>query len=285
MSERAIVFPGEYCRVHIRVRAETALGQVVAVGGNAYELGFFDRDKVVHLVTTPESYPVWYTANPILLPKGQSVDYKYCIVEGGAMKSFEMRDFPRIIVPSSIDTIVEDVLIPSSLEPTSADSEVDLLAEIERLKSTTITDTKTLDGVLQEELNKRLIIVCYHLPVTIERTGRAEAPFTINWSDSLIAKSSKDSVSGSLPTYWMGTCKVPGAKPTEAEMAFLLKVLEDMYCLPIFLEASMAEAAYNGYCKQVRSESNKRYAKGPSQMNNRFIYPIIVVLSHYFFRV
>ena len=52
---------------------------------------------MVKLVTSPESYPVWYTLNPIVLPRHQLVHYKFCIMEGGTTKAFEHRCGMRII--------------------------------------------------------------------------------------------------------------------------------------------------------------------------------------------
>jgi hypothetical protein len=34
-------------------------------------IGCFDKKKIIPLVTTPDSYPVWYTLNPVVLPKGK----------------------------------------------------------------------------------------------------------------------------------------------------------------------------------------------------------------------
>jgi hypothetical protein len=81
---------GEYCRVHFRVRCETVMGQTVALGGSTHQLGYFDKDKVVTLVTSPESYPVWYTLNPIVLPRHQLVHYKFCVMEAGSVRAFEV---------------------------------------------------------------------------------------------------------------------------------------------------------------------------------------------------
>ena len=39
---------------------------------------------------------------------------------------------------------------------------------------------------------------------------------------------------------------------TPNEKDFLVAALADMNCLPVFLEADIARAAYHGYCKQVR---------------------------------
>lgn len=45
--------------------------------------------KVLDLVTTPESYPVWFSLNPVVVPRRQQFSYSYCIKEGGVVRSFE----------------------------------------------------------------------------------------------------------------------------------------------------------------------------------------------------
>jgi hypothetical protein len=95
---------GQYCRVHIRVRAKTAIGQGVAVGGSSNRLGNYDKESVIHLVTTPDSYPVWYTEEPIVLPKYQVCSYKYCTVEGGNVRAFERVEHVRTLKPEDVDT-------------------------------------------------------------------------------------------------------------------------------------------------------------------------------------
>jgi hypothetical protein len=46
---------------------------------------------------------------------------------------------------------------------------------------------------------------------------------------------------------------IPGCDITESEKVFLVAELLKMKCLPVFLEARIARAAYHGYCKQVRT--------------------------------
>ena len=168
------IYGGEYCRVHIRVRSETVMGQTVAVSGSTYQLGYFDKEKVVKLVTSPESYPVWYTLNPIVLPRHQIVHYKFCIMEGGSTKAFE-NSTPRTFKPDEPDTVIEDIFNPGNLVGSGADSEVNLLAEIEALTKKTNVDAKEGDRLLVEELTgKRMIIVCYHLPIIVKRTQGKE---------------------------------------------------------------------------------------------------------------
>jgi hypothetical protein len=168
---------GEYCRVSIRVRSETKLGQTVAVSGSTHQLGYFDKEKVIQLVTSPDSYPVWYTLKPIVLPRHQLVYYKFCVMEAGSVLAFENRA-PRSFMPDEqcgpkcSDCIIEDDFNSGILEGNGLDSETDLLAEIKALTSKTFVDVKESDRLLGEELaGKKMIIVCYHLPVVVTRTG------------------------------------------------------------------------------------------------------------------
>ena len=94
---------GQHCLVHVRVRAETGFGQVVAIGGSSNALGGFRLTEVVELVTTPEAYPIWFTEKPLVLSKGKEVQYKYGIVEGGLCKSFELGRC-RTFIPFDADS-------------------------------------------------------------------------------------------------------------------------------------------------------------------------------------
>jgi trehalose 6-phosphate synthase/phosphatase len=101
-----------------------------------------------------------------------------------------------------------------------------------------------------EELteNKRLFIVCYHLPVKITKddsTGEFKAEFT----ESLIAKTKKSSVTQSLETFWVGT--VSASAETEEEKENIRQLLEPLNCLPLFFDKKTIDAFYYGMCKQV----------------------------------
>ena len=53
--------------------------------------------------------------------------------------------------------------------------------------------------------------------------------------------------------YFSSQVGIPGGDITESEKVFLVAELLKMKCLPVFLEAPIARAAYHGYCKQVRT--------------------------------
>ncbi len=236
--------------MHIRVSARTAIGQTVAVGGSSKAMGNFDKSRVIHLVTTPDSYPIWFTEKPIMLPRFQISQYKYCTVEGGSVRAFERVQEMRLMRPNEMDTYVEDTFNPLRLEGSGLDHEQDLLQEMQRLtsqKSTTSLDGSGPGGI---GVSQKLYIVCYHLPVRIRRTGDPSRPFEMSWAESLIAKS-EQSVSEEVNVVWVGTCSVPEPKPTNEEMQALLEILGEKHCVPIFADPTLAALHYLGYCKHI----------------------------------
>ena len=100
---------GQHCLVHVRVRANTGFGQIVAIGGSPNALGRFRLNEVTELVTTPESYPIWYTEKPLVLPLNCEVQYKYGIVEGGYCRNFESGKY-RSFTPTLSDCVLEDIV-------------------------------------------------------------------------------------------------------------------------------------------------------------------------------
>lgn len=239
---------GDYCRLHIRVKAAAKVGQVVAVNGSSYSLGHFDKSRVVHLVTTPESYPIWYTAEPIVIPRGMSVYYKYCLVEGGVLKANEKTETPRYFIPEELDVFREDEFDLNSLEGISGGSaEEDLL---EQLKQLTKGSSNVALGLSDKVRASRLFFICYHLPVSITRSNSRNEPFEVTWADSLIAKS-RNSVSQSMKTMWVGTISVNRKTLSTEQEIFLLEKLRSMDCIPIFLDDEVAHKMYLGFCKTV----------------------------------
>src|SRR5688572_28886244 len=99
---------GKHSRVTFKVRCEVEPGQVVGLSGDASALGYFRHNSVVNLVTTPEQYPIWTTESPIVVPSNHSLQYKYCIIDGGQFSAFEKIDKCRKLVPESFDVVVDD---------------------------------------------------------------------------------------------------------------------------------------------------------------------------------
>lgn len=236
---------GKYCRLHVRVRAETSMGQVVAIGGSSYSLGHFDEDKTVQLVTTPDSYPVWYTDAPIIVPRDQVIQYNYCIIEGGKVRAFESVE-KRTVISNEIDSVVEDEFKPQQLAGGHKDSEANLFEEMKMLQG--LHPDQAVCEISSD--SRRLILVCYHLPVKILRSEDIDTPFTLEWAESLIARTS-GSIADSRDTQWVGTISAPGENLSSEEIEFLVAELAKMNCTPVFLDTEVQRLAYHGYCKQI----------------------------------
>ncbi len=241
---------GDYCRLHVRVKAQVKIGQVVAISGSSFSLGSFNKDRIVKLVTTPDSYPIWYTAEPIVLPRGDTVYYKYCLVEGGQMKGNEKTELPRYFIPEDLDIFREDEFQLNSVEGVSGggDAESDLLEQLKNLTKVTSNVEVGLEHYAKR--SSRLFFNCYHLPVNIRRTNRPNEPFEVTWGESLIAKS-ENSVAHTMKTMWVGTISIDHKKLSSQEQQFLIEKLRAMDCIPVFLDDEVAHSAYHGFCKTV----------------------------------
>ena len=157
---------GDYCRVHFRVKCETDFGQSVAVSGSIHALGNGAKDRVLHLVTTPEAHPVWFSAEPIVIPRSSTarVSYRYCLVEGGVTKAFEKSENVRSFATSppnlpsacrgssdnissafgvACDIVLEDCFSLIKLEGFGQDSEMQLFEQMHRLTHTSSTPAIT----------------------------------------------------------------------------------------------------------------------------------------------
>ena len=236
----------DYSRIHIRVKCETRIGESIGICGSSTALGNFSTAKVVQLYCSPETFPYWQSRHPIVVSENQPLAYNYCIIESGKFRVFEKRE-KRVIVPVAFEQYVDDECTFNSTVdiPTPVDGESSLKARL-RKRAESIDNTSRLASF------ERLIIVCYHLPVVIRRTGKDSAPFDITWAESLIAKSMKDSITSTIEVSWLGTVTIPGDEsPTVAEIAFLVSALKGINCIPIFLDDVVKRLSYFGFCKEI----------------------------------
>jgi hypothetical protein len=237
---------GKYSRVHVRVRAEgCGHGRVVGISGNCNALGYFDPRRALQMVTTPEAYPIWTTLSPLVVPAGEPLEYKFCLFEDGTFKSFETISTVRSVIPAEPDTVVENIFNVSLVDRISSLDDIKLYEKIgDTPKKPSVGGSENDFGV-----QGCLYLACYHLPVSIVRTGTVPS-FQISWGDSIIAKTD-GAVSDRVRTHWVGTVSVPGPPITDSERSELVGQLRLMNCLPIFLDKSLTDASYLGYCKQV----------------------------------
>jgi trehalose 6-phosphate synthase/phosphatase len=240
---------GQYSRIHFRVWAKTSLGQKVGVGGSVSTLGNFDTSRVVHLVTTPESYPVWYTLEPIVVPRGRSVSFNFCSIEGGSFKAFESVNV-RTLTPDRVDVIVEETFNPQKLVGVGSDSEQNILKDLSEMRSESNQSLQSMDS--EFTIGSTLFIACYHLPLAITRSALDDGGFQIEWDHSLISSAGDLSkFSLNMATFWVGTVCVEGPALTVSEQEILTTRLAVIKCIPIFLPDEVVQNGYYGYCKQV----------------------------------
>eukprot|EP01035_Chromulina_nebulosa_P021288 gene21288-27582_t len=257
---------GKFARIHFRVHCESQIGQEVTIYVAINDLGtiYSASYKPLLLVTTPQSYPIWYSSDPVVVPKGAQVLYKFGLMEQGDLLAYESipdnainklkteRGIYRVLSADMSDNLIDDTfdLTQLDLKIYLPDYLVTAPVYSSVVSSVDLVVDNVVDNVDSAE-RPRLIIVCYHLPILIKRnpTDSSEA-FSISWAESLIAKSDQ-SISNSLTTYWLGTMSVPGPVVTDDELADLTERLKLMNCIPIFLPAELSRNAYHGFCKEV----------------------------------
>mmetsp|Transcript_2621 Transcript_2621/g.2601 ORF Transcript_2621/g.2601 Transcript_2621/m.2601 type:complete len:1079 (+) Transcript_2621:113-3349(+) len=241
---------GRYCRLHFRVKAFTQLGQNVGVLGNISTLGNYDTKKVVKLVTTPESYPIWYTIDPIVVPRGKQLSYCFCMLEGGIFTAFEATN-PRNIIADKVDILIEEIFNPNRLlgvGNTGNDLENESRTEVGDLKPSESSESlASLDSLA----DRTIYITCYHLPVNVIRKFDSKPSFEVSWNNSLISMRGDETIFQNFNKCWVGTVSVPGGTLTKEEEIELTSILKNMNCIPLFLDQSIIRDAYYGYCKQV----------------------------------
>ncbi len=264
---------GEYCRIFFRVVANLEFGQCIGVGGNNAALGHYDKDKVIQLVTTADSFPIWYSLEPIVIRREEEVLYNYCIIENGAFKQFEAMHDPRVLIATQTDVVVEDEIVldaqsevlPQSRSQTYSVDVMDIddfIRKEEKSKSSydkaksyseSFSATPAPNMIASYDINtiwkqKSFFMICYHLPVRVQRVSNQ---FQVKWDDSLISKNDEEDVMLFKTKFWIGTVTVPGDKLTNEEELELTEILLNMNCIPIYLDQELISKSYYGYCKKI----------------------------------
>ena len=229
------------------------------------------------MYTTPETYPVWRTAKPILVPRGVMHTYEYAVFNGGKIQKWEEIE-ARSVPATESEVVMEDEFGLSKAEqqareksfasggfsstnsiprPPSED-DVDTLSalpsDVERMAqhyAQVAAEGSAPPGsrIREPMAGKALVLACFHLPVELKRNA-ATGGWTAQWNDSLIARSDS-SIASSISTRWIGTVK-PGRDRvlSEADKVSIRKALAPMDCFPIFAPQEVVDRAYLGFCKQ-----------------------------------
>lgn len=99
-------------------------------------------------------------------------------------------------------------------------------------------------------VHNRIFFVCFHLPVVVvqnQTTGQWQA----SWSESILAKTEGSQILSTYQAYWVGTVTTHPPLQTKEDVETVRSLLDDMKCIPIFLDATMRQSHYYGFCKQV----------------------------------
>ena len=72
-----------------------------------------------------------------------------------------------------------------------------------------------------------------------------------SWSESILAKTEGSTILSTYQAYWVGTLTTHPPLQTDHDRAQVRALLQDMKCIPIFLDSTIRQSHYYGFCKQV----------------------------------
>lgn len=108
----------------------------------------------------------------------------------------------------------------------------------------------SLTPPLSTALGSRIFFVCFHLPVVVVQNPQSKE-WRASWSESILAKTEGSQILSTYQAYWVGTVTTHPPLQTTQDKEAVRAILEEMKCIPIFLEDRMRQAHYYGFCKQV----------------------------------
>jgi trehalose 6-phosphate synthase/phosphatase len=98
--------------------------------------------------------------------------------------------------------------------------------------------------------NNRLFFVCFHLPVVVVQ-NQSTGEWHASWSESILAKTEGSQILASYDAHWIGTVTTHPPLQAEEDKNRVRVLLEKMNCTPLFLDPTIRQAHYYGFCKQV----------------------------------
>eukprot|EP00945_MAST-04E_sp_MAST-4E-sp1_P007255 g7255.t1 len=241
------------------------------------------------MVTTPDTYPVWKTAKPVVVTNGDVLRYRYAIYSGGKFVEFETAvtrkvaadftpDDDSVMEAGDCDMVVADTFgngdRGASNSPNDETSELagtvldDALAEGDMdQESFDITSTSLKrESVMDETLEsvKRVFLVNYNLPVKIRQN--IEKEWIVEWDRDQLSARSEKSIADKMEAVWVGVVTGVMIESSEAKEAAkyvrtdslddgqrrtLVEKLTSMSCHPVFVSEETHDAFNVGFCKSV----------------------------------
>ena len=99
-------------------------------------------------------------------------------------------------------------------------------------------------------LASRIFFICFHLPVVVVQNPQSKQ-WRASWSESILAKTEGSQILSTYQAYWVGTVTTHPPLQNQQDKDAVRAILEEMNCIPIFLDQGFRHAHYYGVCKQV----------------------------------
>ena len=87
-------------------------------------------------------------------------------------------------------------------------------------------------------VNNRIFFVCFHLPVVVVQNPTT-MEWQASWSESILARSEGSQILSTYQGHWVGTVTTLPPLQTEADREIVRGILEQMKCIPIFLDPAV----------------------------------------------
>mmetsp|Transcript_18679 Transcript_18679/g.58732 ORF Transcript_18679/g.58732 Transcript_18679/m.58732 type:complete len:1008 (-) Transcript_18679:735-3758(-) len=246
---------GTYAELTLSVVATTRVGQTVHVtrlpphleeriNVRKFAAGAQLLQEASQLVTTPQEWPSWKTAKPLIVCRNSAYKYCYSIVDGCNLVEAEAS--ARVVHITTNEAHVSDVF------GRIADERIAETPENKALCSTNAMSTPAVKPAPVQSQSARIYIACFHLPVRLFRDA-VLGKWTATWGESLIARRD-GSVANDLGTHWIGTVFAASNQVESAicdEHDQIRRALAPLNCTPLFFAESTRDLAYLGYCKQI----------------------------------
>jgi trehalose 6-phosphate synthase/phosphatase len=99
-------------------------------------------------------------------------------------------------------------------------------------------------------INNRIFFVCFHLPVVVVQNPTT-MEWQASWSESILARSEGSQILSTYQGHWVGTVTTLPPLQNDTDREIVRNILEQMKCIPIFLDPMVRQSHYYGFCKQV----------------------------------
>eukprot|EP00742_Colponemidia_sp_Colp-10_P008648 GILJ01009382.1.p1 GENE.GILJ01009382.1~~GILJ01009382.1.p1 ORF type:complete len:1037 (-),score=136.84 GILJ01009382.1:160-3270(-) len=242
-----------FTRIYFRVKSETKYGETVRITGDSPMLGEWRHQDGVRLTTSEDQYPVWYTTEPLTLPSGIPVNYKYVIMEGPLLKRWEEISGNRTLIPEGIEMTVEDVegeYIGTSTVKQLIDEKDEILDISDHHHDHGPPDLPNMNQDYVEEPvkispNETLIVCALELPLKIRKRENGE--WEIKSSQAVLLPTLYDlRERKNVRVVWIGH---PGIQVDPADEHSLAQILyEDYQCIPVFIPVDVVTKHFQ-FCR------------------------------------